>query len=175
MFEGLIDGVIWRLTVMVLSPRPVISKRGDVVEIKSSWRTHLLSLGSRSCSVRIDSKLRRIRVANRRFWLANSVERIFFDQVAEVLYSYSDLMGSSWLPHSEQDVFTVGLKLKNGRTVALYRFYGIGAYESGFLPDWMCWEEHLEAHLVPGDHEDRSLRLAYYLSGLIGAPIGGAA
>ena len=156
-----------------LSPRPSIRREGDRLLLSSTWRTTLLTLGAMSRAVVVDPKLRTVRIARRNFWAFYSSRRIEFEWIREIIYTYRDLMDSDWISHTEQDVFTVGLWLKNDDVIPLFRFYGEGDYiNNSIWPDWMQWEGYLDAAITRGPQGAQSQQLADVLSGLIGVPNG---
>jgi hypothetical protein len=155
---------------------PRIAKDGNLLIATSGWRAKLFSLGFGSRKVTIDPQSRAIRIALRRFWLFYHYRRIPFDEVSEVLYGYSDLNPDSVMPlsvYQQNDLFTVGLLLKNGERVTLFRFYGEGDFvNNGIWPDWCYWGDQLEAQITKGNQEDESLTYADIVSHLVGVPIG---
>ena len=160
-----------RFLVKWFSPRPDIRKEGGLLVIQSGWRTALVSLGGRHRRVVVDPKAKLLRVSDRRFWLFSSTRRIEFDWIQEVFYTYQDLAGGL-LSHYDQDLFTVGVRLRNGNVLTLFRFFGQGAfYNASVWPDWFYWEEHLIGRVAQSDFESESAQLADVLCHLTGAPL----
>jgi hypothetical protein len=115
----------------------------------------------------------------RKAWAIKTFRRIEFTDIEEILYGYAEVSSdsfdtsSTWGAHTVQDLFTVGLLLKGGEQVTLFRFYGQGGFvNNGILPDWMYWDEYLVSPYTQGNQESDSLMFADLLSRMIGVPIG---
>ena len=155
--------------------RPVIRKENGTLVAVSNWRTVLLTLGALQRKVVVDPRQRTIRLRMRRFWFVVKTRRIEFDWVQSVVYGHAEMSTGSVLPmnaYQEQDLFAVGLSLKNGEELILFRFYGEGSFvNNSVFPDWMLWEGFLEAKLTAVDQESASSAFADVLAGLIGVPV----
>jgi hypothetical protein len=98
-----------------------------------------------------------------------------FDAVQEVTYDYGDVSASTYVSfsHQQDDLFTVGLKLKDGEHLALFRFYGAGDFSNdGPFPDWFYWEDRLEARITMQNCEGESRAYAYSIAAVIGVEVG---
>ena len=159
----------------LLHIRPSISHEGGCLVAKSSKLLQILALGSASRKAYIDMQQGKVRICDRSFWFAKRWKYIPFDQVAAISYKYADMdIGSqiSWGAYQEKQLFTVGLKLRNGETYVLFRFYGGGAFvNNNFLPDWWYWQEKLAAQFTRGQQENDSRRFVESLSAHIGVSI----
>lgn len=120
--SDIVGSIASRLITKALAPRPVVRREGAFLVIESGWRTALLTLGGRKRRVTIDPKNRIIRIQDRRFWGFIGRQVIPFDRIQEIIYSYSDLAGSDWFSHDEQDLFRVGLWLQDNKDIILFRF-----------------------------------------------------
>lgn len=158
----------------VLKLRPRIAKSGGKLAARSSVQAQLLSLFAACRYVTVDPLQRVIRLRSRIFWFFSSTRRIEFDWVLNVTYDYREVApGSSfsWAYYGA-DLFTVGLLLKNGEEVLLFRFFGGGQFvNDSFLPDWMYWQDEIEAKLMHGTQERESKVYADTISGLVGVPV----
>jgi len=156
----------------LVQARPKVIKRGGLLVATSDWRSQLWCLGFAGRKLTVDPKQKILRMVWRRFWLFRTSRRIEFDWIEELRYGYAD-MSSGWGAYQENDLFTVGLKLKNGEEITLFRFFGEGDFVNNSIwPDWMYWEGFLLAKYTRGDQERESLLFADLLSRLIGVPIG---
>jgi hypothetical protein len=150
---------------------PRISKEGDTLVAKTCWRSHLCSLGCASRKVTVDPRQKIVRIQYRRFWFAKTSRRIQFDWVSDVLYSYHEV-APDWGAHTESDLFSVGLQLKSGETVTLFRFYGAGDFVNNTVwPDWMYWDDFLLSPYMKGNQESESLLYADLVSRMIDVPL----
>ncbi len=96
----------------------------------------MLSFGAIGRKVVIDPKSKIVRTNSRIFWFFRRLRRIEFDWVSEVFYCYNDLGGNSWNSHYEQDLYSVGIKLKDGSIVTFFRFFGEGEFSNAsFWPE----------------------------------------
>ncbi|AIE85439.1 hypothetical protein [Fimbriimonas ginsengisoli] len=154
--------------------RPKLSKEGQLLVATTGWRAHLFSLGFGSRKVVVDPHLRVVRLQIRKWWFYRTSKRIEFDWVEEILYGYNDMSaGASWSAHQAQDLFTVGLLLKNREEVTLFRYYGEGEFvNDGVWPDWFYWEDNLVSPYLRNTQEGESLMYCDLLSRMIGVPIG---
>lgn len=155
----------------LLNVRPKVSKEGDVLVARSGWKSHLFSLGFGGRTVRVEPKQRAIKVRTRRFWGFTTSKRIDFDWVEAVLYGYHDASVGLYA-YQANDLFTVGLQLKNGEEITLFRFFGEGDFlNNSIWPDWMYWSDILVAQYSRGTQESESLLFADLLSRMIGVPV----
>jgi hypothetical protein len=168
---GWFGGIFFRLLIRIFSPRPTIKREGDLVVIRSTWRTALLTLGAVGRKVVIDPKSKVIRTNARIFWVFHRMRRIEFDWIAEVFSTYTDL-GDSYFSHFEEDLFCVGLKLKDGSHITLFRFYGQGEFiNQSIWPDWMFAGDIMEGKLLPHSFEAESVGLADLLEAYLKVPV----
>jgi hypothetical protein len=160
------------ITNRLFAFRPKVTKEGGLLVARSDWRSQLFSLGFASRTATVDPKLKTVRLGVRRAWVFRTWRCIEFDRIDEVLYGYNDL-SSDWGAHTTADLFTVGLRLKTGEEVVLFRFYGAGDFtNAGIWPDWMYWDDFLVSPYLKGTQEGESLLYADLLSRMIGVPIG---
>jgi hypothetical protein len=96
--------------------------------------------------------------------------------VEEVAYGYQDVdpsRGWTW-SYQQNDVYSVGLKLRGGEQVLLFRFYGEGDFvNDGPWPDWFYWDDMIEAQISKTNQEGESRAFAEVISGFLGVPVGG--
>ncbi|MBI1335165.1 MAG: hypothetical protein JST12_16680 [Armatimonadetes bacterium] len=167
------ENILSRLVTKAFAPRPVIRAENPFLVIESGWRTALLTLGGRKRRVTIDPNNRIVRIQDRTFWFVRNNQVITFDRVQEVVYTYRDIMGSNWFSHTEEDLFRVGLWLRDGKEVILFRFYGQGDFVNNSIwPDWMKWDEIIPGEIVRHNMESESQVLAGALGHMIGVPVG---
>ena len=141
--------------------------------IESGWKTALLTLGGRKRRVTLDPINKIVRIQDRRFWAFTNRDVIAFDRVQEIILTYSDMLESNWVSHSEEDLYRVGLWLKDGKDMILFRFYGQGDFVNNSIwPDWMMWDDILPGQVVQHDMHSTSLSLADVLAKVIGVPVG---
>ena len=169
--SSLIDLPSAYLFSRVFAFRPVVRKAGNQLVASSDWRSQLFSLGFSGRRVVLDPAQKTIRLIIRRFWFWRTSRRIEFDWVQEVLYGYSDL-SLGWSARQQQDLFTVGLRLKNGEELTLFRFFGEGDFvNEGIWPDWMYWQDAIVAEYTRGSQESESLLFADLVARMIGVPV----
>lgn len=162
-----------RLLTRTFAPRPVIKREGTLLILRSGWRTAFLTLASRNRRVSVDPVNKIIRMRDRVLWLIVRRQVIEFGQVSEIVYEYSDLFDSSWFSHDSEDLFKVGLWLKDDRVVTLFRFFGQGEFiNNSVWPDWMMWSDVLAGRVLPHDMESQALAVAELLSSMFDVPIG---
>jgi hypothetical protein len=159
--------------IFVFKPR-VYRRNGQLIA-QSGWRSQLFSLGFGGRQVVIDRQREMVRIRKRSFWFARSTRFIPFKAVEEVTYDYHDVSPhtyASW-SHQEDDLFTVGLKLRTGEYVPLVRFYGEGDFSNDSdFPDWFFWEDKLEARLSMQNCEGESRAYAYSIAAVMGVEVG---
>lgn len=130
------------------------------------------TLGGRKRKVIVDRQRELITILDRRFWISSS-EVIVFDRVREVVHGYVDMGGNDWTSGNEQDLFTIGLWLKDGKVVTLFRMYGEGEYiNNSLLPDWMFVEDIIPGAVVKHGMGDHALSISDVLAATIGVPVG---
>jgi hypothetical protein len=133
----------------------------------------MLTLGGRSRRVSVDRKNEIIRIQDRRFWAFTNRQVITFDRIQEIIYNYSDVLESDWVSHDAEDIFRVGLWLKDGKDIILFRFYGQGEFvNNSIFPDWMMMDEIIPGQVVTHNMDSESLSIADVLSKIVGVPIG---
>ncbi len=169
----LIGSIVSRLLTLALAPRPVIRREGAFLIIRSGWRTALFTLGGRYRKVTVDPARQIVQIKDRYFWLIIKTKVITFDRVRETIYAYTDMLSSDWFSHDAQDLFKVGLWLKDGNQVILFRFYGQGEFVNNSIwPDWMMWEDVLAGQVVQHGMDSDSLAVAELVATMIGVPLG---
>ncbi|HWA83564.1 MAG TPA: hypothetical protein VG820_09035 [Fimbriimonadaceae bacterium] len=155
----------------LVAVRPRVSKAGNKLVAVSDWRSQLWSIGFGGRRLVVDPALKTVRVVFRRFWFVRTSRRIEFDWVSEVIYGYNEV-SPGWGAYREDDLYTVGLKLKNGDELTLFRFFGEGDFVNNTVwPDWMFWDDFLIANYTRGPQERESLLFADLVSRMIGVPI----
>jgi len=151
---------------------PRVSKSGNTLVATSDWKSQIWCLGFGGRKVVVDPGQKLLRLFIRRFWFWRTSRRIEFDWVQEVLYGYFSTE-SGWGAGQVSDLFTVGLQLKNGDSLTVFRFFGEGDFVNNSIwPDWMYWEGYLLADYTRGDQERQSLLFADLLARMIGVPVG---
>jgi len=156
----------------LINVRPRVSKQGNRLVAASDWKSQLWGLGFGGRRLVVDPAQKALRMITRRFWFYRSSRRLEFDWIQEVQYGYAD-MSAGWGAYQENDLFTVGLLLKNGERITLFRFFGEGDFVNNSIwPDWMFWEQSMLANYTRGDQERESLLFADLLSRMIGVQIG---
>jgi hypothetical protein len=175
MFEnvfGWVLGIVSRLLIRAFSPRPVVERNGSLIVVRSTWRTTLLTLGAVSRKVVIDPHSKIVRMSSRIFWAFDRKRVIPFDRIYEVFYTYTDLAANSMISHNEQDLFCVGVKLKDGAVVTFFRFFGEGEFVNESLwPDWMRADDVLLGKIAPHNLGDESSGLADLLCAYFSVPL----
>ncbi len=171
--SDIVDSIASRLITKAFAPRPVVRCEGSLLIIESGWRTSMLTLGGRSRRVSVDRKNEIIRIQDRRFWAFTNRQVISFDRIQEIIYNYSDALESDWVSHDAEDIFRVGLWLKDGKDIILFRFYGQGEFvNNSIFPDWMMIDEIIPGQVVTHNMDSESLSIADVLSKIVGVPIG---
>ena len=116
----------------------------QLVTSRSSWLTHLLTLGSYSRNVAIDSRAKTVRIDVRYLWTRHKRETIPFNQIAYITYEMQESGGTSAYFTGEREgyeSFDIGLGLKTGKRVHLAQFSGEGEYVSDHAFFWQ-WPSH---------------------------------
>lgn len=151
---------------------PVVSKQGDTLVIASGWRSHLFSLGAASRRITVEPQRKVLHINGRRFWFARWSRRIEFEWIQDIAYGYWST-GQGWYGEgAEDEMYTVGLNLKNGEEVILCRFFGSGDYYNNtIMPDWCYWGDQYSADLAHGTQNESSHALLDVLSRLLGVPV----
>ncbi len=171
--SDIVDSIASRLVTKAFAPRPSVRCEGSLLIIESDWRTAMLTLGGRKRRVTIDRKNEIIRVQDRRFWAFTSRQVIAFDRIQEIIYNYNDMLESNWVSHSSEDLYRVGLWLKDGKDLILFRFYGEGEFiNNSVFPDWMMTGDFIPGQVVTHDMDSASLSIADVLSKIVCVPIG---
>ena len=116
---------------------PRIEKKGDRLVATTALRIRLLTLGMWQRQVVVDSQNEIVTIGSCWFWFFRKERRHTFPQITKILYSYDDWgFPTIWL-HNSLDLFTIALRLYDGREVVLFRFFGDGEMENqGVFPDW---------------------------------------
>lgn len=169
--DWLID-ILWTFVgARLLNSSPTMSRNGDLLVVKSNWRQQLWTLGFGDRRIEIDRSKKIVHIFDRRFWLIPSSRRIQFDWVSQVTWGYTPLSTGFWARY-EYDLFSVGLNLKDGQRVHLFRFFGMGDFVNDSIwPDFFYWSDFLTADLNRGPQTSASRSLAEILSGMIGVGI----
>lgn len=150
---------------------PRMSRRGDVLIVKSHWKQQLWTLGSSSRKLEVDPHLKILRVYDRRYWLYRRIRRIEFDWISAVTWGYTPISFGLWTRY-ELDLFAVGVNLKNGQRVPLFRFFGMGDFVNDSIwPDFFYWSDFLAADLARGDQTSASRALADVICAMAKAPL----
>jgi len=169
--EWLFDILVQRL----IQFRPRISKPGTVLVATSGFRAHLFCLGFAGRRVTIDPVRKLVTIALRRFWFFTKIQVFPFDRVLYVLSGYRDWSLSNLSitgAYRDRGVFTVELRLTTGERIMLFRFYSEGDFvNDGFMPDFMYWDDYLDASLTQGNQGQESELHAKRVAGLIGVRI----
>ncbi len=161
----------------LLNVRPRIRKVQSMLIADTAPHIAILTLGLKMRRVMIDPQQKAIRIFARYAWLIPRVRHIPFDVVECVLYTYNELNNqfnplSGWEAYQQQDMFVVGLRLKDGEEPILCRFYGQGDFmNNSIFPDWMYWEVEMPANMTHGTQEDESRGYASTVAGLIGVDV----
>ena len=157
----------------LLASGPRIDRRGNELILKSRVMPQILCLGFGSRRVVLNSAQKVLHLEKRSFWLFHSSRRVEFEWVAEVVYGYKDITldpCASFDAHREEDLFTVGLRLKNGQDVTLFRFAGGGDFvNNGIWPDWMYWDRY--RFDMSGTQDRESRHFVDLLSQMIGVAV----
>jgi len=156
--------------------RPKVVWDGKLFVAKSDWKSQVFCFGYSGRKVVVDPISKIVRIRRRIAWCFYHSRSIGFDQINEVNYTYKDLSPESpmWpiTAYQQLDLFSVGLDLKSGEYVLLFRFYGEGSLvNDSFLPDWCYFLDNIEAKLSKQNQEGESLSYVDVLSLLIGVPI----
>jgi hypothetical protein len=158
----------------VLKLRPKIAKIGGKLVARSSIGAQFLTLFAACRRVTVDPLQRVIRVQRRVFWFFTTTRRIEFDWVLNVTHDYREIAPTSsfsWAYYSS-DLFTVGLLMKNGEEVLLFRFFGGGQFTNdSLLADWMYWREELTGKIMHGNQEREAKIFADTVGGIVGVPV----
>lgn len=169
------DWLIQILLERILQFCPRISKQNNVLVASSPWRAHLLCFGFGGRQVSIDPARKLIAIAIRRFWFFTSTQVLTFDRVLYVLSGYRDWSLSTWSvfgAYRDRGVYTVELRLTTGERIMLFRFYSEGDFiNDGFMPDFMYWDDYMDAALTKGNQGQKSEVFAKLVAGLVGRPI----
>jgi hypothetical protein len=162
--------------IFVFQPK-ILRHNGQLIA-RSGWRSQLFTLGFAGRQIVVDRQRHLIRIRTRSFWFARKTRFIPFNAVDEVTYDHHDIDPAgetlSW-SHQQDDLFTVGLKLKSGEYVTLFKYYGAGDFSNNSdFPDWFFWEDKLEARLTMQNCEGESRAYAYSIAAVIGVEVGNA-
>jgi len=171
MFE---DFILVMLIGRIFKFCPKISKVGGKLVARSSILAQLFSLFAAARRVTVDPAHRGVVIQRRLFWFVNATQRIDFDRILNVTYDYSEVAPTARVAWSYYscDLFTVGLLLKTGEQILLFRFFGGGDfYNESIAPDWMYWEEYAGAALARGTQEREAKGYADTLGRLISVPV----
>jgi hypothetical protein len=151
---------------------PRVSQEHGRLVARTGWRFLVPTLGLNWREVVVDPKREEVRVRCRLAWFFTSQSRVPFTDIDSIAYGYEDLSpGRGWFwTHDSFDLFTVRLRLSNGKDVHLFRFFGDGTFTNdGPLPDWCYLGKY--ALDVSGTQERESRLFAELLSKMIGVPI----
>ena len=128
----------------LLSIGPRICKDDGKLIATTGWRFGLLTLGTMLRRVEVDVAPQTVRIHSRYLWLFKRSRTIRFRNIQAVTYGYGDWSPNSFLSfaHDAIDVYSTGLRLQDEREVALFSFFGDGAFvNDGPFPDWCYWSE----------------------------------
>ena len=168
---GYISSFLFRKLINV---EPTVSKEGQLLIIKSGWRAHLLSLGAASRKISVDPVSKIVRLRGRRFWFFGWSRRIEYDWIQQIEYGYWSTGGSNlyWGEGTEDEMFTISLRLKDNSDVTLCRFFGSGDfYNNTIMPDWWYYGDQMLAEVSRGTQQQSSYALVNLLENLIGVPV----
>lgn len=74
--------------------------------------------------------------------------------------------------YRDRGVYTVELRPTTGQRIMLFRFYSEGDFiNDGLMPDFMFWDEYLEATLTKGDQGREAEAFGKIIAGLVGMRI----
>jgi hypothetical protein len=151
---------------------PRVGKESGRLVARPAWRFLIMTLGLIYREVVVDPKSRVVLIRRRYAWLFARRYRIPFDAIRAIGYGYKDLNpGTGWFwTHDSYDWFTVRLRLRNGKEMHLFHFYGDGTFSNdGPLPDWYYWDDYLFD--LSGTQESESRLFVELLSKMTGAPV----
>jgi hypothetical protein len=173
--SGPIDWSISLLWSRLFSFSPKVYSDKGLLIARTGWKANLFCLGFGGRSVTVDRNREMIRLRKRTLWFGITSRFIPFSAIKEITYGYVDVDPTaeiSW-SHQQNDLFTVGIRLHTGEEIDFVRFYGQGDFSNdGPLPDWMYWEDVLEAKITKGTQEGQALSYAEMLSHVVQVPIG---
>jgi hypothetical protein len=152
---------------------PRVQEKDGRLVARTGWRFLLPTLGLIWREVVVDPKQEEVRVRRRYGWFFTRRLRIPFAAITSIAYDYADLSpGRGWFwTHDSYDQFTVRLRLRNGKELHLFHFFGDGTFTNdGPLPDWCYLGSYLLD--VSGTQESESRLFVELLSKMIGVPIG---
>ncbi len=159
-----------------LTTRPNVHVTANLVTSKSPWLTHVLTLGSYSRYVAIDSRTRTVRIAIRYLWVGKRQHTIQFDSVAYVTYGMRESGTTASYVSGERDgseTFRIGLRLKDGSELDVACFSGDGEYSSEHAFFWE-WPAHKLRELtdVAGTQQEESMNFVDLICYRIGVKLG---
>ncbi|MDW8424636.1 MAG: hypothetical protein RMK51_01790 [Meiothermus sp.] len=151
---------------------PRIQKQGARLVVTTALRLRILSLGAFCRQVVVEPRKGWLMIHDRQFWFVERTRLIPFEQVEVVIYGFEDWTFGGWFfrARNTQELFRVGLRLRSGRELDLFRFYGEGPFvNESYLPDWWFWDEF--ATDATGTQEQESRLLVELLSKMIGVRV----
>ncbi|MCH7905217.1 MAG: hypothetical protein IH944_11735 [Armatimonadetes bacterium] len=162
--------------ISFLSTRPVVKVTPQLVTSRSPWLTHVLTLGSYSRNIAIDSRTRTVRIDIRYLWVGRRQHTVAFDQIAYITYECLDhTLGGGFLSGEREgpEQFEVGLGLKSGKRLDLCTFTGEGEYVSDHAFFWQ-WPSHKIKELtdVAGTQQEESMSFVDLICYRIGVHLG---
>lgn len=173
---GLIFQVTYHATIgRLFNVRPRIRLVNGAIVATTAPHIAVLSLGLKLRKVMVDPNHRAIRIFARYAWFFTKVKRIPFEDVKYVLYKYVDASPLGGLPNTtyqEQDLFVVGVRLRNRKEHTLVRFYGQGDFaNNSIMPDWVYFDQIGMSRLSQGSQEDESRLYATSVANMIGVEL----
>jgi hypothetical protein len=151
---------------------PRLSKRNGKLVAATAWRVRILMLGWLYREVIVDPKREALTIYHRYFWAFTGRRRLPFDAIEAVTYGYQDwAAGASWSwAHDSVDLYSVGLRLRDGDEVHLFYFYGDGTFRNdGPWPDWLYWDDYVFD--TSGTQERESRAFVELLSKMMGVSV----
>jgi hypothetical protein len=167
--------ILFLLLGRLLNIRPKIRKVNDLLVATTAPHIALLTFGLKLRSVIIDPRQKAVRIHARYCWFIPIVRHIPFFAITSIIYRYADWNPTSnfgIFAYQEEDMFSVNVRLKDGEEVMLVRFFGNGDFiNNSWYPDWMLWEDFIEARITKGNQEEESRVYVDIISKLIGVPV----
>src|SRR5262245_61741907 len=118
----------------------------------------------------VDPKQKAVIIRRRFAWFFQRGRRISFRSIEAVTYGYRDMASPGLWANNSVDLFSVGLRLRGGKEIHLFHFYGDGTFTNdGPWPDWLYWQQYVLD--FSGTQERESRAFVELLSKMIGVPV----
>ena len=130
------------IATKLLTIGPTVKLQGSVVTMRTSVLGALLTLGLWVRFVTIDGAARTVRVHNQLLWLIPWRVEIPFSDIAEVVYTYSDLLDIFPMMRASDaiDCYTISLERRDLSIVTLFSWVGEGEFvNETYWPDFVYW------------------------------------